>query len=286
MMNDERQNCSQSFSAVHHSSFILHRLFIGPAIQNYCPSFNVFDNSPMAYLILSTDGREWDRRELNDPIVMGRSPDCDISVHDILLSRRHCRFTPTGGGWLLIDLASRNGTTLGDKTVEQSKLKHGDVIRVGKTKITFRTDAFVPSTNKGARPALPPSIDRDERLTGTVFGMQVATPVNNVRPSMHRPTPKPRPMDPVSFESDNLYSMLEQIASSSWDSIYAVNAQPLRRNRTLPQPMVAGSSRAPVRQKLPPVSLSLQAMPVAHSRSPRKPAGLLHWTRRFFRIRK
>jgi pSer/pThr/pTyr-binding forkhead associated (FHA) protein len=234
----------------------------------------------MAYLILSTDGHEWDRRELKGPIVLGRSPDCDISVHDILLSRRHCRITPTGGGWLLIDLASRNGTTLGDKTVEQSKLKHGDVIRVGKTKITFRTDAFVPGTAKGPRPALPPDIDRDERMTGTVFGMQVTPAVNDVRPSMHRPTPKPRPMDPVSFESDNLYSMLEQIASSSWDSIYAVNAQPLRRTRTPPSPMPAGTVR--LRPSRPQMSMDLQAS--AADRQPKISASPPRNRRRFAAI--
>jgi hypothetical protein len=51
--------------------------------------------------------------------------------------------------------------------------------------------------------------------------------------------------------------MLEQIASSSWDSIYSVNAQPLRKNRAFPQPIIAGHSKP--RPASPQVSLVLQA---------------------------
>jgi predicted component of type VI protein secretion system len=233
----------------------------------------------MAYLILSTDGHEWDRRELRGPLVLGRSPDCDISVHDILLSRWHCRITPSNQGWLLIDLASRNGTHLRERAVEQCQLKHGDVIRVGKTKITFRADAFMPRAKPSTRPAVPPSIARDERLTGTVDGIVVPPPPSAadddaapVRSSMHRPSPRPRPLDPVSFTSDNLYSMLEQIASSSWDSIYATNSQPLRRNRILPQPIVGETSRPIPRMKSPVISLSLQASVLIEkpARTPRR----------------
>ena len=42
----------------------------------------------MAYLIFSTfKGRELARKTLRVPLVVGRSPECDICVHDILLSR-------------------------------------------------------------------------------------------------------------------------------------------------------------------------------------------------------
>src|SRR5947209_6977680 len=46
----------------------------------------------MPYITVSASGEELDRRELTDaPIVIGRAPECQVSVHDILLSRRHCR---------------------------------------------------------------------------------------------------------------------------------------------------------------------------------------------------
>ena len=217
----------------------------------------------MAYLILSTDGHEWDRRELNGPVVVGRSPECDISVHDIQLSRRHCRLTPSSDGWLLIDLASRNGTRIGDHAIEQCRLKHGQVIRVGKTTLTFRTDALVKRERNSLRPKVPPAISREESLAGTVAGLVVPSPERESPRSQYHPRPRPRPMDPVSFANDNLYEMLEQIASSSWDSIYAINAQPLRKTRPLSQPMIAGQKR--VRTSTPRLSFELQAMPMDHT---------------------
>jgi predicted component of type VI protein secretion system len=218
----------------------------------------------MAYLILSTDGHEWDRRELTGPIVLGRSPECDIPVHDILLSRRHCRLTPSSDGWLLIDLASRNGTCIGDQTVEQCRLKHGDVIRVGKTTLRFCTDVLVKPEPIGIRPEFPPAVSKEDTLAGTVVGMTVPLPpaTESVPRKVYRPSPKPRPMDPESFANENLYQMLEQIASSSWDSIYAVNSQPLRRSRPLPQPIIA--SEAKFRARVPTVNIELQASSVDH----------------------
>jgi hypothetical protein len=212
----------------------------------------------MAYLILSTDGKEWNRRELTGPIVLGRAPDCDIPVHDILLSRRHCRLTPSSDGWLLIDLASRNGTQVGEQTIEQHRLIHRDIIRLGRTELTFCTDVFVPPIKNSNRPEFPPAISREEALAGTVVGIAVPQiEPDSASRKIYRPSPKPRPMDPVSFHSDNLYTMLEQIASSSWDSIYAVNAQPLRRIRPWPQPRAAGEVK--YRPSVPKVSLELQA---------------------------
>jgi FHA domain len=217
----------------------------------------------MAYLIFSTDGREWDRRVLDGPAVLGRSSDCDISVHDIMLSRRHCRFTPVDGTWMVIDLGSRNGTVVEDRSVEERLLKTGDVVRVGKTKVTFRAEAFVPAKEPSKRPALPPTPrGMDDTLAGTVFGMELdLSRIPNQPPARPaRPMPRPRPKDPKSFETDDLYGMLEQIASSSWDSIYAVNAQPLRRTRAMPQPIIAGQTR--IRPAQPAVSLLLQATTV------------------------
>jgi predicted component of type VI protein secretion system len=217
----------------------------------------------MAYLIFSSDGREWDRRELTAPAVLGRSSDCDISIHDIMLSRRHCRFTPVADGWMVIDLGSRNGTVVGDHAIEERLLKTGDVIRVGKTKLTFRAEAFVPARQPSRRPALPPTPrGLDDTMAGTVFGMELDLSRSPSHPPArpNRPSPRPRPRDPDSFATDDVYSMLEQIASSSWDSIYAVNAQPLRRTRAMPQPIIAGQTR--LRPAHPAVSIALQASTV------------------------
>jgi pSer/pThr/pTyr-binding forkhead associated (FHA) protein len=48
------------------------------------------------------------------PLIVGVQPDCDIVVADPGVSRRHCRLSLDGHGVLVEDLASKNGTFVGD----------------------------------------------------------------------------------------------------------------------------------------------------------------------------
>lgn len=43
-------------------------------------------------------------------VTVGRSPDNTIASPDERISRKHARFEPIGGGWVVIDLGSANGT--------------------------------------------------------------------------------------------------------------------------------------------------------------------------------
>jgi predicted component of type VI protein secretion system len=189
----------------------------------------------MPFLILYHGGKEFDRRPLADtPAVVGRGTDCDLSVHDIVLSRRHFRLTPTTDGWLMIDLRSRNGTLVNDKIVEQQILKDRDVIRAGKTIFRFHTGSM---TDPVARPAAPPAPAGPSE--STAFGLVVPPPApppprKPVNPVFRMASPKPRPRDPDSFADTGVYALLDQIVSSSWDSTYALNARPLPRK--LPRP--------------------------------------------------
>ncbi len=63
---------------------------------------------------------------------VGRSADCEISVNDQLLSRRHARLIVTGEALTLEDLESANGTYVNGKRVQGSvDLQVGDAIRMG-----------------------------------------------------------------------------------------------------------------------------------------------------------
>jgi hypothetical protein len=42
--------------------------------------------------------------------VIGRSPQCDLSLPDLTVSWRHAELRATDAGWVLSDLGSRNGT--------------------------------------------------------------------------------------------------------------------------------------------------------------------------------
>jgi hypothetical protein len=221
-----------------------------------------------AYLIFTTKGKEFGRRPLSGPVVVGRSPECDISVRDILLSRQHCRIEPDGDGWALIDLQSKNGTRVGSQPITRHTLHDGDVIRIGKTIATFRSGAFVPSVGGNSRTFSSSRRPADpwEALAGTVSGFdyaQARLDAKNRSAEMPAlglgsrfPNPQPSPPEPDAYEREDLYAMLSDIASSSWDSIY-MNASRPSPVRPPPRPMILGS-RHPRRSHTVPVDLSLQ----------------------------
>ena len=235
----------------------------------------------MAYLIFKVKGRELGRRQLQGPLVIGRSTECDVCVHDILLSRQHCRFEPEAGGWVLVDLASKNGTFLDKREVGRHALSDGESVRIGKTTVTFCAGKIVPPVSGGRaarrpnRPAITRPADPWEAMAGTVSGFNYLQEKLKERQKIggHRrredrvpafssrlPSPQPSPRDPQAYENEDIYSMLSELASSSWDSIYMTNKRPAA-TRPAPRPIVHSAVRHPRGRNIPTVDLSL-ALPV------------------------
>ncbi len=73
---------------------------------------------------------------------IGRHPDCELTLPDVAVSRRHVELRPALGGYLLVDLGSTNGTLVNDAPVLQHLLADGDVIRVGAHLIRYRADTL------------------------------------------------------------------------------------------------------------------------------------------------
>ena len=71
-------------------------------------------------------------------LVVGRSSDCDIVVHDLNASRTHAelRFEPQGV-WVLSDLGSTNGTRVNGMAIVSQALRPGDHITIGTTDFAF-----------------------------------------------------------------------------------------------------------------------------------------------------
>jgi len=70
-------------------------------------------------------------------LVIGRSRDCDITVEDANVSRRHAEVHTEDGAYWLVDLGSTNGVELNGKRIERERLEHGDSIIVGQTHLKF-----------------------------------------------------------------------------------------------------------------------------------------------------
>ncbi|MHC5039547.1 MAG: SpoIIE family protein phosphatase [Planctomycetota bacterium] len=101
-------------------------------------------------------GGEMHVLELDGPVTIGRSKRNKIRLRDDLISRKHCRIYPRGGGFHLDDLDSRNGTWLNGARIQSSPLKPGDVIDVGRCTLFYslpekesRYDIRIPYSSGG-----------------------------------------------------------------------------------------------------------------------------------------
>jgi pSer/pThr/pTyr-binding forkhead associated (FHA) protein len=126
----------------------------------------------MAYIIYYHKGEEMGRVPLEGPVLVGRSPECSVSIRDILLSRVHCQIEPgDDGGWTLKDTGSKNGTRVDGQLISRHVLRDGDVVQMGKSAVRFCAGAFVP----GKKPK-PPTVQRPsdpfEALSGTVSAFE------------------------------------------------------------------------------------------------------------------
>jgi pSer/pThr/pTyr-binding forkhead associated (FHA) protein len=78
------------------------------------------------------------RHELDDRVlVLGRSHDCDITVDDANVSRRHAEVRHEDGSYWIVDLGSTNGVVVNGKRVERAQLEPDDEILLGTTVVRF-----------------------------------------------------------------------------------------------------------------------------------------------------
>jgi hypothetical protein len=72
--------------------------------------------------------------------VIGRSPESDLQLLDQGVSRRHVDVHVADGRAALYDLGSTNGTSVNGHTVQSQELQHGDVIRLGHSRLIYHQD--------------------------------------------------------------------------------------------------------------------------------------------------
>jgi len=81
---------------------------------------------------------------IQDPVVIGRSPCCDLFVEDSMVSHEHARITITCDGYCITDLGSVNGTFVNLERFTQKILADGDYIMLGRTEMVFGKDSESP----------------------------------------------------------------------------------------------------------------------------------------------
>ena len=183
----------------------------------------------MAWIIVSANGEELDRRELTAPVVIGRSSECDIAVRDIMLSRQHCRLEPVPGGhdWRVVDLKSKNGTRVGWQQVTEHPLKHDDHLRMGRTRIVYYTTPFEPAPDRPSRPdRIVRPADPHEALSGTVTDFVYVEEEDLPHRDLHhhagdRPLPQPKPYDPAKAHDTDSHGESQPTPDSPLDVLAA-----------------------------------------------------------------
>jgi hypothetical protein len=94
--------------------------------------------APVAMLVVDQTGRRFDLRPGSN--VIGRGSDSDLQLLDQGISRRHLDIQYDGNHATAYDLGSTNGSTVNGHEITSQLLRHGDVIRVGHTRIVFHQE--------------------------------------------------------------------------------------------------------------------------------------------------
>ena len=91
-----------------------------------------------AFVVRSGGGRAGESFEaLGERALIGRSPECDVFLDDVTVSRRHAELLREANVFSIRDLSSLNGTFVNRRRIESSVLEDEDEVQVGKYRLTF-----------------------------------------------------------------------------------------------------------------------------------------------------
>ncbi len=91
-----------------------------------------------ALVVRSGGGRQGETFPLEgDEIEIGRSPQADVFLDDVTVSRSHAVLRRDGPGYVIEDRGSLNGTYVNRRRVERATLEDGDEVQIGKYRLTY-----------------------------------------------------------------------------------------------------------------------------------------------------
>ncbi|MEZ6133974.1 MAG: FHA domain-containing protein [Pirellulaceae bacterium] len=101
----------------------------------------------MAFLTAISGSGFGKQYDLNNPVtVLGRHPDCDVTIDVGAVSRQHARLHAVNGRHELEDLKSRNGTFLnGQLIAARTMLEDGDLIRICDVEFSYHAESDISS---------------------------------------------------------------------------------------------------------------------------------------------
>ncbi|MGI9112075.1 MAG: FHA domain-containing protein [Gaiellaceae bacterium] len=71
--------------------------------------------------------------------LIGRSPECDVFLDDVTVSRKHAELVRDGERFTIKDLGSLNGTFINRRRIEtaETEIEDDDEVQIGKYRLTF-----------------------------------------------------------------------------------------------------------------------------------------------------
>ena len=115
--------------------------------QTYTPEENGDENGPLdeiaadgpALVVRSGGGRAGEHFIPHaERTTIGRSPDNDIFLDDVTVSRKHAVLEQNANQFLIEDLGSLNGTFVNRRRIESpTRLESGDEVQIGKYRLSF-----------------------------------------------------------------------------------------------------------------------------------------------------
>ena len=98
----------------------------------------VVEEAGAALVIRSGGGRSGESFTVEgDRVGIGRSPDAEVFLDDVTVSRNHALIVRRKDGLYIDDLGSLNGTYVNRRRIESHKLEDADEIQIGKYKLSY-----------------------------------------------------------------------------------------------------------------------------------------------------
>jgi FHA domain-containing protein/zinc ribbon protein len=91
-----------------------------------------------ALVVRSGGGRAGETfRPAGERTRIGRSPECEIFLDDVTVSRNHAVLVERDGHFFVEDQGSLNGTFVNRRRIDDQQLGNGDELQIGKYRLTF-----------------------------------------------------------------------------------------------------------------------------------------------------
>lgn len=110
-------------------------------------------------------------------VVIGRAPECDISIPSDEISRRHAQVKPISDGLSVEDLGSSNGTFINGQRIEKGLLRPGDELRLDTVRFLLVAPGMEIPGGQKATVKLPVAGGKRPNIVGIVVATLLASAV-------------------------------------------------------------------------------------------------------------